>query len=130
MPTEFTSVPFPVKAIKIILHEVQSGGESATIGASQDDGQDLDSDDGDEDWTDTGDSATRRDTELEFLSELIGPKGMAFDNDDILDVSDDEDLKDDPVSKVDMQVGLSSPSRCLERAMVADDLFSFTRHIS
>ncbi|KAL0068448.1 hypothetical protein AAF712_004526 [Marasmius tenuissimus] len=106
VPTEFTSIPFPVKAIKIILHEVQSGGEAATMGASQDDAQDLDSDDGDEDWTDTGDSATRRDTELEFLSELIGPKGMAFDNDDILDVSDDEDLKDDPVSKVDMQAHL------------------------
>ncbi|KAF9260865.1 ARM repeat-containing protein [Marasmius fiardii PR-910] len=108
MPTEFTSIPFPVKAIKILLHEVQSGGESATMGASQDDIPDVDSDDGDEDWADTGDSTTRRDTELEFLSELIGPKGMAFDNDDILDVSDDEDLKDDPISQMDMQEHLLS----------------------
>ncbi|KAL0575020.1 hypothetical protein V5O48_006949 [Marasmius crinis-equi] len=103
VPTEFTSIPFPVKAIKIILHEVQSGGESATMGAAQDDVQEVDSDDGDEDWTDTGDSSTRRDAELQFLSELIGPKGMAFDNDDILDDEDDEDLKDDPISKIDMQ---------------------------
>jgi hypothetical protein len=29
---------------------------------------------------------------------------MAFDNDDILDDSDDEDLKNDPVSQIDMQV--------------------------
>lgn len=30
---------------------------------------------------------------------------MAFDNDDVLDDSDDEDLKSDPVSQMDMQVG-------------------------
>ncbi|KAK7040193.1 hypothetical protein VNI00_009999 [Paramarasmius palmivorus] len=82
LPTEFTSIPFPVKAIKILLHEVQSGGESATMGAAQEDTVDVESDDGDEDWADTGDSA-RKDSEFEFLSELIGPKGMAFDNDDI-----------------------------------------------
>lgn len=43
-PTEFTSVPFPVKAIKILLHELQSGGESATMGNTQDyvDGVDTD----------------------------------------------------------------------------------------
>lgn len=29
---------------------------------------------------------------------------MAFDNDDVLEDSDDEDLKNDPVSQIDMQV--------------------------
>jgi hypothetical protein len=29
---------------------------------------------------------------------------MAFDNDDILDDNDDEDLKNDPISQMDMQV--------------------------
>jgi len=29
---------------------------------------------------------------------------MAFDNDEVLDDSDDEDLKNDPVSQMDMQV--------------------------
>ncbi|KAJ3786679.1 ARM repeat-containing protein [Lentinula aff. detonsa] len=105
-PTEFTSVPFPVKAIKILLHEVQSGGEPATMGATQEFADDVDSDDGDDDWADTGDAT--KDSELEFLSELIGPKGMAFDNDDILDVSDDEDLKGDPISQIDMQAHLVS----------------------
>jgi hypothetical protein len=38
---------------------------------------------------------------------MLGPKGMAFDNDEILDDNDDEDLKSDPISQVDMQVGLS-----------------------
>jgi hypothetical protein len=30
-PHEFTYIPFPVKALKIILHDLQSGGESAVI---------------------------------------------------------------------------------------------------
>ncbi|KAJ2969794.1 hypothetical protein NUW54_g12879 [Trametes sanguinea] len=45
-PTEFTSVPFPVKALKLLLHELQSGGESATMGFNSADLADLDSDDG------------------------------------------------------------------------------------
>jgi hypothetical protein len=36
---------------------------------------------------------------------MIGPKGMAFDNDEVLDDKDDEDLKNDPVSQMDLQVG-------------------------
>ena len=38
------------------------------------------------------------------MSDMLGPKGMAFDNDDVLDDSDDDDLKNDPVSQMDMQV--------------------------
>ncbi|KAF5345146.1 hypothetical protein D9758_009691 [Tetrapyrgos nigripes] len=114
-PTEFTNISFPVKAVKILLHEVQSGGESATIGATQDVFKDVDSDDGDEDWTDAGASAGGKD-EFEFLSELIGPKGMAFDNDDILEDSDDEDLKGDPISQMDMQAHLTTFFReCAQR---------------
>jgi hypothetical protein len=37
---------------------------------------------------------------------MLGPKGMAFDNDEILEDNDDDDLKNDPISQVDMQVGL------------------------
>lgn len=33
---------------------------------------------------------------------------MAFDNDDVLEEEDDEDLQKDPVSTMDMQVGESS----------------------
>ena len=35
---------------------------------------------------------------------MLGPKGVAFDNDDYLDDNDDEDLKNDPVSQMDLQV--------------------------
>ena len=45
MPHEFTSIPFPVKALKILVHDVQSGGESATMTAHGDT-HDVDSDDG------------------------------------------------------------------------------------
>jgi len=44
-PHEFTSICFPVKALKIILHDLQSGGESATVTA-QGDAYDIESDDG------------------------------------------------------------------------------------
>lgn len=39
-----------------------------------------------------------------MLSEMLGPRGVAFDNGDILQDNDDEDLKQDPISKMDMQV--------------------------
>jgi hypothetical protein len=41
-------------------------------------------------------------------TDLIGPRGAAFDNDDIADDSEDEDLKADPVSQMDMKVSSSS----------------------
>lgn len=39
---------------------------------------------------------------------MLGPRGMAFDNDEILDDNDDDDLKNDPVSRMDMQVIITS----------------------
>ena len=42
---------------------------------------------------------------MAFLSDLIsGPGGLPFDNDDLLEAADDEDLKNDPVSQMDMKV--------------------------
>ena len=38
---------------------------------------------------------------------MLGPRGVAFDNDDALDDNDDEDLKNDPVSTMDMRVRAS-----------------------
>ena len=44
--------------------------------------------------------------EFAFLSDMLGPRGVAFDNDEALDVNDndDEDLKADPISQIDMKV--------------------------
>ena len=44
--------------------------------------------------------------EFAFLSEMLGPRGAAFDNDDALDQGDDEDLRSDPVSTMDMRAHL------------------------
>lgn len=61
----------------------------------------------DEEWTEEekANQGFKAD-ELAFLSDMLGPKGMAFDNDEILDDNDDEDLKNDPVSQIDMQVSM------------------------
>ena len=34
MPEEWTMVPFPVKALKILIHELRSGGEPSGIKSS------------------------------------------------------------------------------------------------
>ncbi|PPQ86958.1 hypothetical protein CVT25_009780 [Psilocybe cyanescens] len=94
-PHEFTAISFPAKALKIILHDIQSGGESATLTA-QGEAYDVDSDDGDEEWTEEETHQGFKQDEFAMLSDMLGPKGMAFDNDEILDDNDDEDLKSDP----------------------------------
>jgi importin-9 len=48
-----------------------------------------------------------KEEEFAMLSEMLGPKGMAFDNDEVLDDADDEDLKNDAISQMDVQVRLS-----------------------
>ncbi|KAF7303143.1 ARM repeat-containing protein [Mycena kentingensis (nom. inval.)] len=107
-PHEFSSIPFPVKALKLLLHDVHAGGEAATITA-QGDTFEVDSDDGDEEWADEEKvGASGGKDEFAYLSDLIGPRGVAFDNDDVLDEEDDEDLQKDPISTMDMQAHLHS----------------------
>lgn len=36
-PVEFTRVPFPVKALKLLVHELQAGGEAAAAGLNASD---------------------------------------------------------------------------------------------
>jgi len=99
MPTEFTSVPFPAKVIKLLLKDLQSGGEAATINVP-----DVESDDGEEEWEEEEkQNQGFKEDEFAFLSDMLGPRGMAFDNDDVLEDNDDEDLRKDPVSQMDMQ---------------------------
>lgn len=43
-PHEFTSITFPVKALKLLLHDLQTNGEAASMAAP--DGASVDSDDG------------------------------------------------------------------------------------
>ncbi|KAH6916745.1 armadillo-type protein [Coprinopsis sp. MPI-PUGE-AT-0042] len=107
-PHEFSMIPFPVKALKIIINDLQSDGEAATLTAAGG-AYEVDSDDGDEEWTEEEKlhQGFKKD-EFAFLSDMLGPKGMAFDNDEVLDNhdEDDEDLKNDPVMQMDIQAHL------------------------
>lgn len=49
---------------------------------------------------------------------MLGPKGIPFDNDEVLDDSDDEDLKNDPVSQIDLQVRLRHVSDLLPLMLI------------
>ena len=63
------------------------------------------------DWEDDGTSAggenPLRPDELAFLSDILGPKGAKFEDDDAdafgLTV-EDEELRNDPIAQVDIQV--------------------------
>ncbi|TFY79832.1 hypothetical protein EWM64_g4180 [Hericium alpestre] len=103
VPLEFTSIPFPVKALKLLLHDLQTNGEAASMSAPG--GLlDVDSDDGDEEWTEEEKlNQGFKEDEFAFLSDVIGVKGSAFDDDDILDETDDEELRNDPISQIDLR---------------------------
>ncbi|KAF9235123.1 ARM repeat-containing protein [Melanogaster broomeanus] len=101
IPHEFTSVTFPVKALKLLVHDLRSKGESASFPGGE---PFVDSDDEDEQWTEEEQQNQGfKEEEFTFLSEMLGPRGANFDNDDMLDESDDEDLKNDPISHIDVK---------------------------
>ncbi|KAI9510750.1 ARM repeat-containing protein [Russula earlei] len=103
-PPQFTRVPFPVKALKLLLHELQTNGEVATLAAPTAP-IDAESDDGDSDWSD---EEKVKDDRVAFLSDVIGVGGVSFDEDDVLANNDDEDLQKDPVSQIDLRAHVTS----------------------
>jgi hypothetical protein len=102
-------VPFPVKALKLLLHELQTNGEVASIAAPTAP-LDTGSDDGDSDWSD---EEKVKDDRYAFLADLIGVGGVPFDEDEVLANNDDEDLQKDPVSHIDLRVSGMKWSRIL-----------------
>ncbi|KAG9313899.1 armadillo-type protein [Chiua virens] len=100
-PHEFTSVTFPVKALKLLIHDLRSKAESVSFPG----GEGLvDSDDEDEEWTEEEQQHQGfKEEDFAFLSEMLGPRGVKFDNDDIFDDDDDDDLKNDPISQIDIK---------------------------
>ncbi|KAI5119706.1 hypothetical protein M0805_001421 [Coniferiporia weirii] len=109
-PHKFTQIPFPVKALKLIVNELRSNGESATMGtiSAPAGNADADSDDGDEEWQDEDGTNPLNKDEIAFLSDMLGPRATAFDDDDVPDDNDDEDLQNDPISQMDMTAHLIS----------------------
>ncbi|KAJ8502780.1 hypothetical protein ONZ45_g11446 [Pleurotus djamor] len=106
VPQEFTSISFPVKALKLVLRDLHSGGEAAVYSTIGNEAYDVDVDSDDEDWQDDGVAGGAKEDEFAYLSDLIGPKGVTFDNDEVLEASDDEDLKSDEISQMDIQAYL------------------------
>ncbi|EJU02679.1 ARM repeat-containing protein [Dacryopinax primogenitus] len=100
-PIEYTTIPFKVKAIKLILGDITSDTEPAPGVSVPNLKLDLEEEEDDEEWADeeTVFQDRVRDDEFGFLSEAWG-------DDDFPDDMDDEDLKEDPVSKMDMQAYL------------------------
>ncbi|OCF34393.1 hypothetical protein I316_03907 [Kwoniella heveanensis BCC8398] len=98
-PNQFTRIPFTLKALKLILKDVQA---EPTKGQGKGKGKvdyDLEEDDGDDDWDDDdllggGDGEPG---EFDFLSSWLDDKGGENDAQD-----DDEDLKTDPLAQIDL----------------------------
>ncbi|KAH9958982.1 ARM repeat-containing protein [Russula dissimulans] len=103
-PPQFTRVPFPVKALKLLLHELQSNGEAATL-ATPTAPVDAESDDGNSDWSDED---KVKDDRIGFLADALGVGCLPFDEDDVLANNDDEDLQKDPVSQIDLRAHVTS----------------------
>lgn len=58
----------------------------------------------DDTWEDEGaEDGILNKEEMAYLSDMLGPRGTTFDNDAGLDI-DDDDLKADPVSQIDIKV--------------------------
>jgi len=97
-PTEYERTKFPVKVLKLILHELQA---TQTLSNEEMKPENAESDDGDEGWADEEVFQGIKNEELKFLSDLV-------DEDEHHPAEDDEDLKNDPISQLDMRTYLLS----------------------
>jgi hypothetical protein len=63
-------------------------------------------------WThkvrDWSDEYKVRDDRFSYLAEVMGPGNMSFDEDDVFTNNDDEDLREDPASQIDLRVRVQS----------------------
>jgi len=104
-PHQFSSISFPTKVLKLVLNELQSDSDIGAMSAQ--DAVDLDSDDGDEDWADEEQLIQGfKPEEFALLSEMLGPKGKAFEDDEA-DLAEFEEYPEFPVSNLDMKEHLA-----------------------
>lgn len=98
-PNQFTQIAFPVKALKLILHDVQNIGQGKGGKAPAD----VEEDDGDGDWDDEDDGLGGDNVdEFGYLSSWLDDGGNENDAQD-----DDEDLKSDPIAQIDLGAHLT-----------------------
>ncbi|WOO82150.1 Importin-9 [Vanrija pseudolonga] len=102
-PNEYTQIPFPVKALKLLLKDVSAEGK----GKSKGDELGIEDDDGDEEWDDDDPLASAGPTdEFAFLSDWLDDGPGENDAQD-----DDEDLKSDPLAQIDLGAHLTDVIR-------------------
>jgi len=105
-PHQFSSISFPTKVLKLVLNELQPENGIGTFTTR--DAVDLDSDDGDDEWADEEQLIQGfKPEEFALLSEMLGPKGKTFEEDDA-DAAEFEEYPEFPVSNIDMKERLVS----------------------
>ncbi|GAA5868959.1 hypothetical protein JCM16303_000320 [Sporobolomyces ruberrimus] len=111
-PDQFPPIPFPAKALKLLIHEAQN---AASQDGSKPVPDDAESDDGDDEWADEGaEFNAGNDGDLDFLSEMLSGGGglskymMASGSDDGEEALDEQDLQDDPIYNLDLRSHLTS----------------------
>ncbi|GFZ49805.1 hypothetical protein JCM24511_07208 [Saitozyma sp. JCM 24511] len=103
-PNQYTQIPFQVKALKLLLKDLQALGSGKGIANKPD--LDIEEDDGDEEWDDDdplGDGVG----EFDYLSSWLDQGGGA----DTDAQDDDEDLKSDPIAQIDLAAHLTEMLR-------------------
>ncbi|CAO1633620.1 unnamed protein product [Parajaminaea phylloscopi] len=134
-PPKFTSVPLPVKVLKVLLSdwEHSTTGPGAGPGPAGDDHADVPSDDEDQEWDDDDDDDDGRAGKEDdiFLSDLMhGGVGLDGEMDD--EDEDDEDAKEDEVYQMDMRSYLAAffrdVSQSARASMLAQGLNGEEQH--
>ncbi|GAA5887335.1 hypothetical protein JCM6882_002496 [Rhodosporidiobolus microsporus] len=124
-PDQFSVIPFPAKALKLLLSDAQNAAkqQGANDGGVPDDAV---SDDEDDEWADEGAEFTSgNERDLDFLSDMLAGGGLSkymnSGSDDGEDDLDEQDLQDDPIWQLDLSAHLAS----FFRQAYESDLVSF-----
>ncbi|KAI9638767.1 armadillo-type protein [Dioszegia hungarica] len=100
-PPKYTQIPFPVKALKLLLKDLQAlGGKKGSAGGRDD--PEIEEDDGDEDWDDDDPLGDAGEDEFQYLSSWLENGQGDSDTQD-----DDEDLRSDPIAQIDLSAHLT-----------------------
>ncbi|RXK36603.1 hypothetical protein M231_06144 [Tremella mesenterica] len=117
-PIQHTMIPFPVKVLKLLLHEVEDVGHEKRLSGLADV---VEEDDGDADWSDDDPLGGSDQGSNHFVppAQLAALQGLPDVSDE---QDDDDDLKSDPISQIDLPV--SRPSSIPMASSVLLDMAS------
>ncbi|GAA6011372.1 hypothetical protein JCM10207_008317 [Rhodosporidiobolus poonsookiae] len=109
-PDQFPPIPFPAKALKLLLQDAQTAAKQG--GAPKGVPDDAVSDDEDDEWADEGAEFTSgNERELDFLSDMLAGGGLSrymnSSADEADDDMDEQDLQDDPIWQLDLTTHLT-----------------------